>query len=729
MTSAGPPAAAPRTATQLARRPTTRRVALVLLATTAVLAGAAWWAEACGWPFLAQPAARWLAQRLGRTVSLAAPEDGAGGFHLTLLGSPKLTLAHATLGNADWAKPGPMLDIHDLQLQWRWADLWQAYTAPAEPAASSQQAQALRIRSLVVGSLALQLQRGSDGRANWQNIGTTTATAPASPTPAVRFDHLQLGRSTAQLTDALQQLDLLAELQVQPRDTAATPNAAALLDGGLQLSATGHYRKLPVSAKLRTSAAQSTSASQSTSDAQPFSAASPTSAPDSAAARMAPIQLQLQASVGRAKLDFNGQVLDALGSQGLQGRYSVSGPSLAAVGEPLHLTLPATRAFAMTGRLVRQGTRWSTVVDKATVGSSRLAGEFTFDHPPGGVPLLAGRLRGAALLLQDLGPAVGLPTEPGEADPRRAGRLLPDRRFDLPSLRAMNANILVNLDRLDPGTNVLQPVAPLQAHLLLQAGVLDLQDIDAHLAQGRIRGNIQLDGRQPLARWQAQLTGTGLDLAQWVTPLKRPGGPPWASGRLGGRLDVQGHGRSSAELLASANGRLLLHLADGSVSHLAVEAAGLDLAQGLGLLLRGDDNLPVTCGAGDLLIKNGVVTPQVLMVDTRDSTLWLAGSVSLATEQLALTANVAPKDWSPLALRSPLHLDGTLAKPVLSLDKPALLQRLVPAALLALVNPLAALLPLIDLGGPDGGVAAITACRDAAARQQRQPQRGRAAKP
>ena len=699
MSASGPPAAAAHVAIKPTRRGLARRVGFALLASTAVLVSVGWWAESRGWPFLAQPVARWLTHKLGRNVSfdIEGAQAGTAGFHLTLLGNPGLTLAHATLGNAAWAKPGPMLDIKDLQLQWRWADLWQAYTAPHS---ADQTALPLRVRSLVVGSAALQLQRLGDGRANWQVLGQSTSTEPASPTPTVRFDQLQLGPSTAELMDEQQQLDLLATLQVQPRSATAAP-----ADGGLQLDASGHYRKLPITASVRTSAAQATSITSAIAN---------------------PVQLQLQATVGRAKLAFNGQVQDALGSQGLQGRYTVSGPSLAAVGEPLHLTLPATRAFAMRGRLVRQGTRWFTVVDNATVGSSRLAGEFTFDHPPGTVPLLAGRLRGAALLLQDLGPALGLPTEPGVPDPQRSGRLLPDRRFDLPSLRAMNANILINLDRLDPGTKLLQAVAPLQAHLLLQGGVLDLQDLDARLAQGRIRGHIQLDGRGTVARWQAQLAGNGLDLAQWVTPLQRPGGLPWASGRLGGRLDVTGQGRSSAELLASANGRVLLHLAKGSISHLAVEAAGLDIAQGLGMLLRGDDSLPVTCGAGDLLIKNGVVTPQVLMLDTRDSTLWLAGTVSLATEQLALTANVAPKDWSPLALRAPLHVDGTLAKPVLSLDKPALLKRLVPAALLGLVNPLAALLPLVDLGAmPDAadgadGVAAVTACRDAAARQQRQ---------
>ena len=721
MSPGGPAVAPPLGAGRPVRWASARRLALGLGLVMALLAGAVWWGESRAWQWLAGPTERWLAQRLGRSVSLSGP----AGFRLTLLGQPQLSLSHATLGNATWGRPLPMLDIDGLQLQWRWADLWRAYA----------QQQPLRIKSLVVQHLAMQLERGADGRANWQDIGAPADLENAAQNtarPNVRFDRLQLGQSSAELHDAMQQLELQAQLSVQASGQDQTPGATApaaaaaasrptipatsartslpttpgLPAGGLQLSATGSYRKLPVSASLRTGAAL------------------PLGTADSAAGTGMPVQLELHATVGRARLDFSGQVQDPLATQDLRGHYSVSGPSLAAVGEPLHLTLPATRAFAMTGRLVRQGTRWFTVVDKATVGSSRLAGEFTFDNHPGGRPLLAGRLRGAALLLQDLGPALGLPTEPGAPDPRRAGRVLPDRRFDLPALRAMDANILIKLDRLDPGTKVLQPVAPLQAHLLLQDGVLDLRDIDAHLAQGRLRGHIQLDGRNAIARWQAQLAGSGLDLARWVTPLQRPGGPPWASGRLSARLNLQGQGRSSAELLAGANGRLLLYLAKGSISHLAVEAAGLDIAQGLGLLLRGDDNLPVTCGAGDLLIKNGLVTPQVLMLDNRDSTIWVAGSVSLATEQLALTANVAPKDWSPMTLRAPLHLDGSLAHPVLSLDKPALLKRLVPAALLALVNPLAGLLPLVDLGGPADGVAGISACRDAAARQLR----GRAAK-
>lgn len=236
------------------------------------------------------------------------------------------------------------------------------------------------------------------------------------------------------------------------------------------------------------------------------------------------------------------------------------------------------------------------------------------------------------------------------------------------------------------------------------------------MAQGDLRGHVQLDGRPVLARWEVDLTGTGLQLEEWIRPLRRANAPPYASGRIGAMLSLRGEGRSSAELLASADGRLVLSWAQGSVSHLAVEMAGIDVAQSLGVLLRGDDALPVHCGAGDLVIKDGRITPRVLLVDTRDSTLWVNGSLSLADEKLQLVARVEPKDWSPLALRTPVHIDGSFAQPVVSIEKGPLARRAVPAALLAMVQPLAALLPLIDRGDPKKAEAQIKECRAVVAR-------------
>jgi hypothetical protein len=71
----------------------------------------------------------------------------------------------------------------------------------------------------------------------------------------------------------------------------------------------------------------------------------------------------------------------------------------------------------------------------------------------------------------------------------------------------------------------------------------------------------------------------------------------------------------------------------------------------------------------------------------------------------------SPKDFSPLALRTPVRIHGSFAKPSFSLEKGPLAARLGAAALLSLLNPLAAILPLIDTGNSDEAKRGTDACR------------------
>ena len=303
--------------------------------------------------------------------------------------------------------------------------------------------------------------------------------------------------------------------------------------------------------------------------------------------------------------------------------------------------------------------------------------------------------------------------EPGAPRAKKAAsRVLPDKQFDLPSLRAMNANVNVKLARFESGSALLQAAEPLNARIVLQDGVLELRDIDARVARGQVAGLMRLDGREPKAQWQARLRVSGVHLEQWLN-LERKNGQRWVTGVMGGRIALDGVGRSTAELLASADGRMVLYWTDGTVSHLVVEAAGIDIAQGLGLLVRGDDALQVNCGVADLRVKDGMVTPRPMVVDTKDSVVLVDGDMSLATERLNLVAKVDPKDKSPLTLRTPLNIQGTLGDPRLSLQKAPLLRKLVPAAVLGVaVAPLAAIVPQIDLGEDpdDESLRALSEC-------------------
>jgi len=680
------------------RRKRTALAAAAAALVLAVVVGACEWA---GWPFLAQPAQRALADLLKRPVDFGG---AAAQMRIHLLGHLRVDAPFIQIGAPEWSRAGPLLVARDAQLVVDWTALWRAW-----------QGAPLRIRSLTAAQADIRLERLADGRASWQFGSPDPAGEPAT---LPQFDRLEVGSGTVQYVDAPLQADIQARFALvdgnddrasagtAPASGAASMSAASASASAsasapaarrLQVDAQGRWRGFPAQARLQSNRVLPWVAQGADAVAVP---------------------LRIDAMLGRAKFAFQGTVTDALQLARLQGRYSLSGPSLAAVGDPLGVTLPTTPAFNTEGLLARDGAVWRVVVDKATVGSSRLNGAFSYDQS-GKRPMLAGRLNGSRLMLADLGPAVGGRDRSAKPEQtaapataaRPGGRLLPDRPFDLPALRAMNANVLIDIADVDLNTDWLEPLKPLSAHLLLQGGVLNLTDLQARTAQGRLAGTVTLDGREPRAQWAADLRWNDVRLERFIRQTRADKAPPWVAGRLRGEAKLAGQGRSTAEILGSLRGNVRTQLRDGSVSHLAVEAAGIDVAQGLGMLVKGDDALPVQCAVADLAVAGGKFTPRVMVIDTKDSTILVDGSLSLATEQLDLRAIVSPKDFSPLTLRTPVRVRGSFAAPEVSLEKGPLGRTIGAAALLALVNPLAAIIPFIDVARPDEAQQDAAGCK------------------
>ncbi len=744
----GPPGTGPYPARQ---RPGARRLGWVVVTLLLSLVGLAAVSEALGWPFLRQPLQRFLTQTLQRDVSFATP-DGADlpdqAFAVHLLGGLELRVANLRVAAPAWSTAPHLLQAQGVVLDMRYADLWAAHRG--EP---------VRLRRLQAAGLDAQLERLADGRASWQ-FGNPDQ---AHTTPAPVVGNLQVANGALRYRDEPRAIDLVVKLSLtdgpppqagaplqaqaasaQDLARAPAPPLTPAVSGGsptsqstpaaqlltLRAHAGGRYRDLPLQVALTTSGALPWVADEA--------ANSPQKAP-----------LTLSATVGQATLAFDGTAVDLRHLRSLSGQFTLTGPSLAAVGDPVGVTLPTTAAFRAQGWVVKDGDIWKVVADEATVGSSRLHGAFTYDRARA-KPLLAGRLGGSRLLLADLGPAIGGAPHPGRAasasavtvsapapaapvsqapssnslvkgpPPKRVkapGKVLPDRPFDLAALNRMDADVLVQIGELDLNTAVLEPLRPVRTHLRLMDGVLTLSDLDAHTAQGRLQGLVRLDGRAPQALWRADLRVSNVRLEQWLHLQRaKPDTPPYITGVLHGRANVTGTGRSTADMLATLNGQVHAELSGGSISHLLVEMAGLDVAQGLGMLVKGDDALPVTCGVTDLVARDGQLRPRVMVIDTRDSAIWVDGTLSLAQESMDLRAVVSPKDFSPLSLRTPVLVQGTFSDPQVSVQKAPLTRKLGSAVLLGLLNPLAALLPLMDPGDRQGAAQDTQGCQALARR-------------
>nr|WP_315187480.1 AsmA family protein [uncultured Albidiferax sp.] len=652
-------------------------LAAVLLCAAGGVAVGEW----MGWPFLAVPLQNFLSNTLDRKLRFADEGSAATGFTVRFMGGIRLQAPLLHIAAPAWSTTPHMLRAEDVALELRYSDLWRAY-----------QGEPIRIHSLQARTLDGHIERLADGRASWQ-FGKTPPPAanPDTPTRLPEFGTLRVSNGLVHYVDAPLSANMDATLSLVPGSVGADGQTTSLV----KIEAKGRYRKQPLKILLASSAVLPSEGGKTST---------------------LPVAVTLNATVGRAELDFKGTAPDALQPQNFSGDFSLKGPSLAAVGDPLGVTLPTTAAFKTNGTLVKTGGRWQVVVKDATVGASRLNGAFTFD-PAGRVPLLSGKLGGSRLLLKDLGPVVGTTsTEMADAaapvatNAQAKGRVLPDRPFDLPALRAMNANVLINIGEVDLNTSYLEPLQPLSVHLELVDGVLRLHHLVARTAQGQLRGALALDGRAEKALWTADLRWDAVRLERWLKITRTDGAPPYVSGQLYGEAKLAGQGRSTAQILASLQGTARTTLRNGSVSHLGMELAGLDIAQGLGMLVKGDDALPVQCAVADLVAKDGNFRPKVMVVDTADSAVWIDGSLSLATEALDLRAVVVPKDFSPLSVRTPIKVQGTFSNPQVSLEKGPLAKKAAASLLLALVNPLAAVIPWIDLGNAEAAQRGAAGC-------------------
>ncbi|WP_298232354.1 AsmA family protein [uncultured Azohydromonas sp.] len=636
--------------------------------------------EALGWRFLRDPLQSRLSTALQREVRCGPT------FRLHLLGSVRLQCSEILLGNPEGApflfdeqkQPRPLLHATGVRMAVPYASLLALRRGEG--------LETVEITSLTLEQLDANLAQSKDGRANFK-FGPPKPPKPRGeeePLLLPRFGELQLRQGRLRLEDAQHAVSVDGRL-------STSEGSAGGANAGLRAEAEGRWQGKPLAMRLEAGGVL------------------PLVGGDGS--QLVPIKLHVEAA--HTRIDLDGRVADVMSLRALQARFQVKGASLAGAGGFLSLTLPTTGPFQMAGTIAKKDERWHALVESFTVGSSRMRGEFDFD-PTLKPPRLSGTLAGQRLALSDLAPALGAAAQ-GEgpaqsAPPAKRSRVLPQQEFDLPELGRMQADVRIDLDNAFLGTGALESFHPLQARVLLKDRVLTLQDLVARTAGGELRGQIGLDARSEQPQWQAGLRWSDVQLERFVKPRNvtaaehrgedKPA-PGYVSGILGGQAQLRGVGRSTAAMLASLDGGLDLWVRNGALSHLVIEGLGLDVAQALGVLVKGDQRLPLNCAVVRVKVQDGLVRPEVAVFDTSDTTILASGEVSLAKESLNLTLAARPKDFSPLSLRSPVHVEGSFAEPEVSLERGKLALKLGAATALAFVNPLAAILPLMDPGEQD----------------------------
>ena len=616
-----------------------------------------------GWNWLRAPLEQFVLQKSGRVLAIQGDLKVNIGWPIIRLQAQFVTFANPT-----WAQQKQMLSAQGVEVGMDLTQLFQRKVVFPE---------------VHLAQADIALERSREGRKSWLlDLGQTDEDA------RIDLGQVSLERGTLIFEDPSQETRLSATLTTTLTSAAKAPTA------GLQFTVKGLYRGLPV---------------QGLGSGGPVLALRDT---------RLPYPLNVRATAGSTNVVLDGTVTDLQTLSAADLHMTLAGDSLEQLFPLLGIAFPATRPYTTEGHLVHSGNTWRLEKFTGRIGGSDIAG-FAQLVTGGTRPQLRAELQSKLLTLDDLGPIIG--ARPGSvktaADkPQSSGRVLPDLPFNAERWGSVDADVQLKAATL-ARADVL-PLENLYAHLFLKDSVLTLSPLNFGFAGGQLETQITLNAKSPPIQAHALMRARKLQLTKLFPTLDLG---KTSIGQVNGAFDLTGQGESVASMLAKAHCKLSLVVTNGQISRLMMERAGLHLWEIVGLNLTGDRPVKLRCGVADFAVKDGTMQANALVVDTQVTTLFGTGTIDLKTEALDLVLETRTKTTSPLSLQSPIYIRGNFAKPSVQIDKGRVLARAAGALGLGLVNPLLALLPLIDAGpGEDSDCGQLV--RDARAWTPKQEQ-------
>jgi len=411
-----------------------------------------------------------------------------------------------------------------------------------------------------------------------------------------------------------------------------------------------------------------------------------------------PFPLQADVKAGDTRLAIVGTLTDPTHLAAIDLRLWLQGTSMSHLYQLTGITLPDTPPYATEGRLIGNFKQHASTFRyenfNGRVGGSDLGGTLAWaQREPR--PKLSGELVSNLLQFSDLAPVIGADTAAskarrGDTTRQPADRVLPVETFRTDRWTAIDADVKFTGRKLVKSAKL--PITNLYTHILLQDGVLSLEPLQFGVAGGTLATTAHLDGSRTPLKGRFTLAARHLKLKQLFPTQKVM---QTALGEVNGDASLSATGNSPAALAATSTGEVKALITDGRISRLLMEAAGLNVANVVYEKLFGNRDVNINCAAIDFVATNGMLDPKIFALDTDDALINVDGPINLRDESLDLKIHPHTKGFRIFSLRSPLYAKGTFKNPKVGVDAGALALRAGAMVGLGLINPLAALIPLI----------------------------------
>ena len=549
-----------------------------------------------------------LSAALGRETTI-------GDLHLDKGWMLGITATDISVANADWAPEEPMAELDELTVRFRLLSVFDSQ---------------LDIPLIRARGGSVEIVRDTDGKLNW----SSASSAGDAAAPEERSEIPSIGE--IEIADVkISYLDITS----QRSDLLLAANIEGVLRGkqDVFLKGDGTINQSPFTFEFAGGAFDRLIN------------------PDG----LYPLRIAID---GPTRLRIEGQLATTEDGETRLTSVRLTGDDFADLGVPFGLPLPTTPPYDLNGTVLFGDKAISLEDFAGRIGDSDASGTLTVDYGDE-EPRLTGNIYSKRLDFDDLAGLIGAQPDPDETaseSQQKAAEqqgLLPKTEIPVALLRSAEIDIRLVAD------SVLSPVAKvdnIDMHFILKDDRLTVKPLKAGIANGEVTGEIALNVRDDIPSADIDVTLGGVELYRFFedTDFVQQMG-----GAVSGRIYFIGNGMNFAEILEAANGGGHLVLRDGRISGLIVEAAGLDIAESLGLLIGGDVSVDMPCAVAAITANKGVLSFKRGVISTSDSLLLTEGSVDIGARSLDIRVEARERDFSLIDLKAPVSISGPLQDP------------------------------------------------------------------
>ncbi|MDX9862448.1 MAG: AsmA-like C-terminal region-containing protein, partial [Rhodospirillales bacterium] len=333
--------------------------------------------------------------------------------------------------------------------------------------------------------------------------------------------------------------------------------------------------------------------------------------------------------------------------------------------------------LALTGRLLSSDRGQALEAIRATLGETDLSGRLALGVDAGGRPKVTAEIVSRKIDLAGLAAAMPKPLAeaiaPGAA-PAESDRLFSADPLPLEGLRAVDVTASLKADDVVlPGGAGLSGTA---LEMRIEKGRLHVEPLQTTVSGGILTGGVSIDASGPVPAVDVRLGGKGVDTAALLEQLGITGFLQGGATDLDIRL--KGNGRSVRDIMAGADGELIVRMGDGRVRRQALELAGADVAMQLldtlNPLAARTEYTPLSCAVVHFQIRNGIAgAKHGIAVETDSVNIVGSGAVDLRAETLDFTVKPEAREGLGINLGSSVaglvRIGGRLAEPTVGVDR------------------------------------------------------------